>query len=1133
MTDTDPDPAAQPQAADPALGGAASGVASGAVAGSAGSSVPVPPAARMARRGWWRRGGRVFLWLLAVPPVFAVIALGLMFDRDITAPGWVTQEVEARAAQMLGGGSLRFGQIALRVGRDLHPRVMLRDTVLRDAAGQPLARIAGVEATISPRALILDRAALVQHVALTGSAVAVTRTSDGVLQLSFDLPGIGQGAVLADGLAGLVRQIDGLRDRPALSALEDLTLDGLDLTYTDDRAGRVWTVDDGRFRFDIGRNTTSARADLAVQGPQGTATLGLALDSDRASDAATLQITVADAQARDLASQSAALGFLGALDAPLSATLTTALDDAGQLGPLTAQLAIGAGVLQPAPQTAPLAFDGVAATLVYDPASTRLAFSDVSIASDWGAVSARGQALARSFENGLPTTLVGQFALTDIALTPADLYADPVTVAQADVDLRLRLDPFRLDIGQVTITDPALTLTASGALTATADGWDARVDLTSPEVSRDTVLRLWPARVRPGTRLWFNDNLTQANLSGVTAGWRKAPGLPSRVAIGFAYDAATVRFLRDQPPITGGAGYATLADDAFVLRLDAGRVTAPQGGSLDVAGTVLQIPDVTVRAAPLVVDLATAGSITATLAMLDLPPFGYVSRANLPVTVADGRAAVQAQISLPLKRPLGPGDVTFAATGQLTRVRSERLVPNRTLAASDLAVTLDRAGLRITGAASLDGVPLSGSFTQGFGPGAAAPTVTGRVTISADALSAFGVALPPGTVGGTGPGDLTVTLPRGAPPQFALTTDLAGLSLSVPAIGYALSRGGTGRLAVSGRLGARPAVDRLSLRAPGLVAEGAVSLTAAGQLDTALFSRVAVGDWFDGAVSLRGRGRGQPVGVTVTGGTLNLPRATFGGGGGGTGGGGQGAPITVALDRLTIAEGLSLTGFRGDFDTTGGLAGQFNGSFNGQAPVRGAVAPSGGRTAARITADDAGAVLRAGRFLDGARDGTLDLTLIPSAQPGSFDGTLALRGLRVRDAPTIAALLDAVSVVGLLQQLDGQGLAFDTVDATFRLTPDQIILTQSSAVGPGLGISLDGIYTLGTRGFDFQGVLSPFYILNGIGSFLTRRGEGLIGFNFTVRGTAAAPQVGVNPLSGLTPGMFREIFRRPPPQVGN
>ena len=94
-----------------------------------------------------------------------------------------------------------------------------------------------------------------------------------------------------------------------------------------------------------------------------------------------------------------------------------------------------------------------------------------------------------------------------------------------------------------------------------------------------------------------------------------------------------------------------------------------------------------------------------------------------------------------------------------------------------------------------------------------------------------------------------------------------------------------------------------------------------------------------------------------------------------------------------------------------------------------------------------------------------------------------------------------------------------------------MILTQSSAVGPGLGISLDGIYTLASKQINFQGVVSPFYLLNGIGAFLTRKGEGLIGFNFNLTGAAAAPVVSVNPLSAFTPGMFREIFRRAPPEV--
>ena len=111
------------------------------------------------------------------------------------------------------------------------------------------------------------------------------------------------------------------------------------------------------------------------------------------------------------------------------------------------------------------------------------------------------------------------------------------------------------------------------------------------------------------------------------------------------------------------------------------------------------------------------------------------------------------------------------------------------------------------------------------------------------------------------------------------------------------------------------------------------------------------------------------------------------------------------------------------------------------------------------------------------------------------------------------------------------GIYFSNVDAKFRLTPEQFILTESSAVGPSMGLSLDGIIGLKNNMMDLQGVLSPVYMLNGIGGIFTRAGEGLFGFNFTLTGSTSAPQVGVNPLSVLTPGMFREIFRRPPPKV--
>ena len=144
---------------------------------------------------------------------------------------------------------------------------------------------------------------------------------------------------------------------------------------------------------------------------------------------------------------------------------------------------------------------------------------------------------------------------------------------------------------------------------------------------------------------------------------------------------------------------------------------------------------------------------------------------------------------------------------------------------------------------------------------------------------------------------------------------------------------------------------------------------------------------------------------------------------------------------------------------------------------------------------------------------------------------MTVTDVRLRNAPAIGALLDAISIVGIIDQLQGPGIYFEDVQARFRLEPDRVILSSSSATGPSMGISMDGYYDLAQKRIDMQGVLSPIYLLNGIGSVFTRRGEGLVGFNFNLSGPASDPQVAVNPLSVFTPGMFREIFRRPPPDV--
>ncbi len=267
---------------------------------------------------------------------------------------------------------------------------------------------------------------------------------------------------------------------------------------------------------------------------------------------------------------------------------------------------------------------------------------------------------------------------------------------------------------------------------------------------------------------------------------------------------------------------------------------------------------------------------------------------------------------------------------------------------------------------------------------------------------------------------------------------------------------------------------------------------------TAQFDRVQIGRWLDGPVTLIGRGPGQPPAISVSGGMVDLRAANFGTGNSAGGrGSGSGGPIDLALDRLIVSEGIVLTRFAGRFTNTSGLNGQFSARVNGQAPITGSVVPTPSGTAVRVLSEQAGETVAAAGVLKTARGGRMDLTLNPTGAEGVYDGRLRVTNTRIVGAPALTEILSAISIVGLLDQMNSGGISLSEVEAEFQLSPTRVTLYRSSAVGPSLGISLDGIYDLANSRMDMQGVMSPVYFLNGIGQIFTRRGEGLFGFNFT------------------------------------
>ena len=1080
------------------------------------------------RRVWWSL--RAVFLIIGAPVLMVAIAAVLLIDREVSAPSWIVRDVEARAVEVLAGGSLGFGAMKVTIGRDLHPQLVLQNAVLRDKDGAVVARVPRIEGLISPRGVLQGRV-LAQDIRLEGAQISLRRAKDGTVALAFDQGTAAVGA--ADGFLGLLEQIDQVFEEGALEALEQVRADGLIINYVDARAGRSWVVDDGRIALDLRGGDLALRANVALlSGRSFVTTAELTYRSPRGSRDADIGLAITDAAAADIASQSPLLSWLSVLDAPISGAVRGVLDGDGILQSTSATLQIGAGELRPTAQTRPIPFQSARTYLNYDPLREALTFDLIEVDSDWGRVVGSARTYLREHTDGWPAALLGQVQFSEMSLAPEGIYDGPVDVSGASVDFRLRLDPFTLDIGQAVAVSGDTPVAMSGQVRAATDGWSVALEATAQQIDTGRVIALWPADVTPRTRAWLADNVTAGRLRDASVAFRAAPNAEPNFALSMEFSDAQVRFMDTLPPIDGARGALSIVDKRVALSLDGGHLTAPSGGRIDMAGSTMVIPVTGIPNPPAQFELAMAGRVTAAISVLALEPLNVLRNSDLPVSFAQGRAQIAATLDMPLGRDIAPEQRVWAASAQLRDVRSDVLVPNQTITASALQLDADPDSLTVRGPVRLGDVGGTVRFNRAIGAGSEGTArLSADVTIGPAFLNAFNINLPAGMVSGESAAQLAIDLASPDAPSFRLTSDLVGTGLNLAALGWSKARNATGALTVVGQLGTTPRIDQLSISAPGLQTTGTVRLASGGGLERAAFENVRLGGWLNAPVLLIGRGQGRPVEVQVAGGTIDLRSARFGGGGGGSAG--EGGPMEIALDRLQITDRISIEDFRGSFTSPGGFQGQFVGNVNGQAPIRGTLVPVDGGSAVRIVSNDAGSLLRATGLLRSAYEGDMQLTLVPTGAEGTYDGTVVGADLRVRDAPALASLLDAISVVGLLNQMGGQGILFTDVDAQFRLTPSQVIVTQSSAIGPGLGLSMDGVYSSAARVMDFQGVISPFYLLNGIGAIFTRPGEGLIGFNFNLRGPVDNPQVLVNPLSALTPGMFRDIFRRPPPNVGN
>jgi hypothetical protein len=222
----------------------------------------------------------------------------------------------------------------------------------------------------------------------------------------------------------------------------------------------------------------------------------------------------------------------------------------------------------------------------------------------------------------------------------------------------------------------------------------------------------------------------------------------------------------------------------------------------------------------------------------------------------------------------------------------------------------------------------------------------------------------------------------------------------------------------------------------------------------------------------------------------------------------------------------------------------------GEGTITGRFGDENGARSIAIDSDQAGDFVAAFMGFPSLRGGEISIEANfrpdnPAEEANSeadYSGTIRITDFSVVDQPFMARLFSVGSLDGPLRLLQNEGIPFATFEAPFMARGGRVNIEQGQASGAALGLSFEGTIDRDNDTIDINGSMVPLFGINSVlgalplvGDILvSKEGEGIIGLTYQARGDLNEPEVVVNPLSMLTPGIFRRIFEfgGPPEQFG-
>ena len=171
-------------------------------------------------------------------------------------------------------------------------------------------------------------------------------------------------------------------------------------------------------------------------------------------------------------------------------------------------------------------------------------------------------------------------------------------------------------------------------------------------------------------------------------------------------------------------------------------------------------------------------------------------------------------------------------------------------------------------------------------------------------------------------------------------------------------------------------------------------------------------------------------------------------------------------------------------------------------------------------------------FIKGFSEGNLSYNSIE--KNGIRNSKLKIIDFKVKDMPVLAKLLALVplgSFHGIIDLLTGEGIRFDELEMDYESSKNLTTIKEMYAIGPAISILIDG-YIEKDKLISLRGTMVPATYINKIigkikvlGEILvgSKKGEGVFGVSFKIKGPPKDFKTTVNPVKTILPRFITRI----------